>query len=132
MAHNYDVHHVTASVGIMPTAAGTVLVPIFKNPSENGDITIINAYSVCPGVAYAGGTAKMRLVNLGTSGTVTEAVLWNLGSGGTMTVYDGFVPIIGAAVAPALEAGKWVGVENGVGTAGTLTLVSFDYVKGVG
>jgi hypothetical protein len=132
MAHCEDIHGFVASVGIMPTGGGTILVPLFYNSPQNGDITITSAFSVCPGVAYAGGTAKLRLVNLGTSGTVTEAVLWNLGSSGTMTVYDGFVPIKGAAVTPVLGAGKWAGVENGLGTAGTLTLVGFNYLKGVG
>jgi hypothetical protein len=128
MAHCEDMHAFVANVGIMPTGAGTVYVPLFYNDAENGDITIVSAWSVVSGL----GTANLNLVNLGTSGTVYEAVLFTLGSGGTMTVYDGYVPKLGASVSPVLAAGKWAGVKNAVGTAGTLTLIGFNYLKGVG
>ena len=127
----YSLNEFSVNLGIMAAGAGTVLVPIFYNPDGNGRITVVHASSVSVGVG-AVGTAHLRLVDLGTSGTVTEGdVLWNLGSSGTTTVYDGYVPIIGSAVDAVLEAGHWMGVEHGPGTAGTLTIVTVGWIKGV-
>ena len=127
---SYELNEFSVNLGIMAAGAGTVVVPIFYNPEQNGRITIVHASSVCVGVG-AIGTSQMSLVDLGTSGSVNEKVIWTLGSGGTMTVYDGYVPIIGTEVSAQLPAGHWMGISHGPGTAGTLTLVHVAYVKGV-
>jgi hypothetical protein len=125
MAGQFDVHAVSQTVPI----GGTVITPIWHNPSSNGCVTILEGYLVSNGagtvtatlvtIADAGATAATAVLS-GTVGVLGSAALIQAaGSANALTVTDGLV-----------LPGEWVGVSVGAGTAGANPIVSFSYLKG--
>ena len=126
MASTLDVHGVVASFPV----TGTVVTPIWHNPSANGAVSVIEGYIVADG----SGTITATLVTLAStaatataptqSGTIgvlgSAALVQAAGSANALVVTD-------AVVAP----GEWVAVALAAGTAGATPKVSFSYVKGV-
>jgi hypothetical protein len=125
MAGQYDLHAVVASFPV----TGTVITPIWHNPSANGCVTITDGYIVSDGagtitatlvtIADAGATAATAVLS-GTIGVLGSAALVQAASfAKALTVTDGLV-----------EPGEWVAVSLGAGTAGATPKVSFSYIKG--
>ncbi len=129
MAGQLDVHSVSVNVG---TLAGTNVLPLFKNVSDNGSISILGAALTPQSVA---GTGIWMLTY--TPGSVGTAVYG--ASDGTICLFGSaanigtaYRPLAGTAAAtfPVVPANKWVCLEF-AGTAGGNAIVSVSYVKGV-
>lgn len=130
MAGQFDVHMVSVNVG---TLDGTAVIPLFKNPSDNGSISILNA-ALTPAGSVAG-TGIWRLVwTPGSVGTAaygaTDGTVCLFGS--AANIGTAFRPLAGTAAAafPVVPGNKWVGLEF-AGTAGGNSIVSIAFVKGV-
>jgi hypothetical protein len=125
MAGQFDVHLVTANIGI---TAGTASVPVLYNPTVNGCIRILSAgiHSGGAGTVTAyltynditGGTVSGTICQLGTADHVYAAA-------GTSAVRT--AATITTAVVPANTT---VCVKLAAGTAGSDTTVDLAYVKG--
>ena len=130
MAGQFDVHMVSVCVG---TLSGTAVIPLFKNPSDNGSISILNA-ALTPSGSVAG-TGIWRLVwTPGSVGTAiygaTDGTVCLFGS--AANIGTGFRPLAGTAAAefPVVPGNKWIGLEF-AGSAGGDSIVSVSFVKGV-
>jgi hypothetical protein len=125
----YEPHEVTANVGAMPAAAGTVYCPIFYVPSGGGRITVLGAYTS----TMLAATCTLNLVDLGTLGNVNGGTIATLGSGGTETVYTAGSPIKGSVIAAGavVSPGHYIGVKCELGTASLTTMVEFSYLNAV-
>ena len=125
MAGQFDVHAVVASFPV----TGTVISPLWHNPTTNGCVTILEGYLVSDGagtitatlvkIANAGATAATAVLS-GTIGVLGSAAqVQAAGSANALTVTSGLV-----------KPGEWVAVSLGAGTAGATPKVSFSYLKG--
>jgi hypothetical protein len=97
---------------------------LVKIPTGLGGITILGA-SVTQSAA---GTQTLRLIDLGTSGTVVSGTLATLTSGvAVANVPQAFT--LGSA--PQISEGHYLGVEEGnVGTTATVTIIGLSYEVG--
>jgi hypothetical protein len=124
----FDPHEVTANVGALPAAAGTVYMPIFYVPT-GPRITVLGAFSAL----IPTGTCTLNLVDLGTTGYTLTGTICTLGSSGTATVYGAGTPIKGAVVSgnEVVSPGHYIGVKCEAGTAALATIVEFSYLNAV-
>ena len=125
MGATFDVHNVTNNIGL---TAGTANTPLFVNPTENGCITVTNAYIWSGGA----GPVTATLVYGDVTGGTVNGTICVLGSAAQVFAAAGTAALaksstISGAVVPP---GKAVIVQLGAGTAGTDTVVSVSYVKG--
>lgn len=114
------------TVSFMVGAITNEILPVWKNTSGFGDITVLSAEIVTD----AAGTAGIYLVNAGTDGGLT--------TGGTIASPSGTAYAAGTpysmtmASSPVLSEGQYLGVqENNTGTAGTVTIVTITYLYGL-
>lgn len=112
--------HLSGTVDPLVTAAGTVLV--WKAPSDNngGGVTITEAYG------YSGaGTATVKLLNMGVSGTVNGGTIATFALSGAAAQVKGT-----AAVNHWVDGGTYVGLVTAAGTATLPVGGWFLYVMG--
>jgi hypothetical protein len=124
----YEPHEVTANVGAMPAAAGTVYCPIFYVPA-GPRITVLGAFVS----TMLAATATLNLVDLGTDGVTETATICKLGSLGTATIYTAGSPIKGTMVSgnEVVSPTHFIGVKCGPGTASLTTIVEFSYLNAI-
>lgn len=120
-----EVHIMTIPVG----AVSNETVPIFKVPtaSQGGGITILSASVV------QGGTpnSSLRLVTLGTGGTVVSGTLTTTAVGGTASQFVNNKPKTWTLSTAYVGAGVWVGVKEGnVQAASADCRVTLNYLMG--
>lgn len=115
-----EVQLMTVNIGALNNAKR----PIVKLPSGFGGITVLGV-DVTQGGA---GTQTLRLIDLGSSGTVSSGTLASLSSGvAVANVPQAFT--LGSN--PTIDQGKYLGIEEGnVGTTNTVTIIGISYVVG--
>ena len=126
MAGQFDVHNVVVTLPI----GGSVVTPVFKNPTDNGKISIIEAY-IIPGGA---GTMTATLVTVATGGCTTasavvDATLGTFGSAANVSA-DGSAATCTIAT-PEVDENHWVAVSSAAGTLGANSRCYISYVKGI-
>jgi len=126
MGATFDVHNVTNNIGL---TAGTANTPLFINPTANGCITITDAYIWSGGA----GTVTATLVYADVTGGTVGGTICTLGSAAQVFAAAGTAALaksstISSGVVPP---GKAIVVQLGAGTAGSDTVVSVSYVKGI-
>ena len=116
-----NIQIVSANIGALSNATRA----IFKVPSGYGGITI----KECKIIGAGAGTSWFTLCDLGTAGTAAGTVI---GSGGTAVSVANVPQAVTLTAANTYVAeGHYVGiVENNIGAANAVTIVSVSYLNG--
>lgn len=119
---NGEVHSVALDIGALSNGPRAM----FKVPTGFGGITVLSANVV----GSAAGTTALSLCDLGTAGTLLAANAGTIATLGS-SVYVANTPKAFTVASAYVAEGHWVGViENNVGAAPAITVVSVEYVMG--
>lgn len=120
-----EVHIITITVGALTNET----VPIFKTPTDarGGGITVLSASVIQAGTP----DSSLRLVTLGSGGTVVSGTITTTAIGGTTDQFINNAPKAFAIATAFVDANTWIGLKEYSVEAGSVDCrVTLNYVMG--